>query len=466
MNSLSRCFGVVQLLSLALVFPVSTAHGADVPEAESIATGRVDATSLIQRLVDERKGLVELPSGRWLISKTIEINLTEGHCAIRGNAATVIVMSGDGPAFRFRGSHFKSADPNGFGNEVWQRERMPVVQDLAIEGTHEKADGIEAIGTMQLTVSQVHLRKLRHGIRLVENNRNVVVTACHIYENSGVGIFYDDVNLHQSNIVGCHISYCGRGGIVSRKGNVRNIHITGCDIESNMSAMTEPTANVFIDCRGSNYGTAEVAITGCTIQHNDEGPKSANIRIIGSSDPRRSASTAQIHAKPSRQNEGHVTITGNVLSDVHTNVWLDGCRGVTLTGNTFWMGFEHNLLVENSSHIVVGPNNFDRNPRYAYGRSLEAKNQLVFRDSRDCTLTGLHVTLVQNSPAAISFDTCERFHISGITILDSSPAMLLRNVRRSRFANIFAPGSSIRIEGGKDNSFDDSAKLETLAISE
>ncbi|MGH7959651.1 MAG: hypothetical protein ACREH8_21935 [Opitutaceae bacterium] len=36
----------------------------------------------------------------------------------------------------------------------------------------------------------------------------------------------------------------------------------------------------------------------------------------------------------------------------------------TFTGNTFWMGFAHDLLVEDSSNVVVGPNNLDRNPRY------------------------------------------------------------------------------------------------------
>ena len=39
---------------------------------------------------------------------------------------------------------------------------------------------------------------------------------------------------------------------------VMYIHITGCDLESNMRPDAPPTANVLIDCRGSQYGTAEV----------------------------------------------------------------------------------------------------------------------------------------------------------------------------------------------------------------
>jgi hypothetical protein len=419
----------------------------------AFADGTADATDAIQDLVNGSVGRIELPPGTFRLSRTIEVDLARvGYTAFTGSPASKLVMTAAGPAIRFRGSHFKSADPAGFSDQTWSKERMPLVQGIAIEGGHTEADGIEAVGTMQLTVSQVHLRQLRHAIHLVENNRNVIIEACHIYQNRGIGIFYDNVNLHQSNIVGCHISYCDQGGIVSRQGNVRNIHITGCDIESNMSAESPPTANVFIDCRGSLYGTAEVAITGCTIQHNDQGPQSSNIRLIGRSDP--SASSGRVQ-------EGHVTITGNVLSDVQTNVWLESCRGVTLSGNTFWMGFEHNLLIEDCSHVVMAANNFDRNPRYDYGRSLQAKNQLVIRDSRDCTLTGMHIAHVWNSPAALTLENCDRFNVSGLTILDCEVGLRLKNVSRSLFSGCLirddrenTASSNVIIEGGVANRFD------------
>jgi hypothetical protein len=51
-------------------------------------------------------------------------------------------------------------------------------------------------------------------IHLVKRDRNVIVADCHIYNNTGAGIFLDAVNLHQTNIHGNHISYCKqRGGI-------------------------------------------------------------------------------------------------------------------------------------------------------------------------------------------------------------------------------------------------------------
>ena len=182
---------------------------------------------------------------------------------------------------------------------------------------------------------------------------------------------------------------------------------------------TPETANILIDCAGGSVG--EVAITGCTIQHNTNGPNSANIRIIGAGE-----NPATARAPVTKTNEGHVTITGNVLSDVQVNVHLQHVRGVTLTGNTFWMGFAHDLLVEDSSNVVMGPNNFDRNPRYEYTRT-SARGGVAFLRSRDCTITGLHVNGVRHQPAAILVDGCSRFNLSNSTVLDSDGIALHLN---------------------------------------
>ncbi len=383
----------------------------------AVGDGKADDTAAIQKAVDAGVGLVQLPKGVYRVTKSVVIDLDKvGYTSINGGGVAQILMAGPGPALKFVGTHFKSADPEGFSNDVWERQRMPLVDSVAIEGGHPEAVGIEVIGTMELTVTRVHIRNVLHGIHLVGNNRNVIISDSHIYENRGIGVFYDNVNLHQSNIVGCHISYSDGGGIVSRAGNVRNIHITGCDIESNMSPKTPPTANVLIDCTGGVEGTAEVAITGCTIQHNSPSPDSANIRILGRSNP---------SAKHRLVREGNITITGNVLSDVKVNVHLKDCRGVTLTGNTFWMGYTHNLLVEDCSNIVIGPNNFDRNPRYDYGDSLKAKNSLVLRNCEDCTLSALHITDVWYEPAGLLIEKCRRMNITGCTILDCDNVGLL-----------------------------------------
>jgi len=419
------------------------------------AASPADATERLQAAIDDSTGILELPAGIHVISRPLVIDLRKTKCReVRGNAATEVRMVGPGPAFRVLGSHYKSAAPAGFTEQVWTDERMPTFVGFGIRGDHKEADGIQATGTMQLTASRMHLRKLQHGVHLVENNRNVIIENCHIYECSGVGIYYDDVNLHQSNIVGCHVSYCDAGGLVSRGGNVRNIHISGSDFEGNMSAKSPATANILIDCRTSEYGTAEVAITGCTIQHTDDGPDSANIRIFGTSKRGAVSPSNNERSDSFGPNEGNITITGNVLSDVQHNIHLNGCRGVTVVANTLWMGFTHNMLVENCSYVVATGNNMDRNPRYDYGNSTTSKNLVVFENCRRCTIDALSISNITAGPA-IEFRDYEDMLCSKLAVFDAPLAIRLSNVSNSIFSSCMLRTSNgrprVEVSGGHHN---------------
>jgi hypothetical protein len=423
----------------------------DVRRFGAAGDGKTDDTAALQQAV-AGGGRIRFGHGTYRITRTIVIDLDKvGFTSLIGEGTARIVMAGPGPAFKFVGTHQGTADPPTVKANVWERQRAPCLDGLEIVGAHAEACGIEATGTMQMLISRLIVRQALHGIHLTVRNRNIVISDCHLYDNRGIGIYYDDVDLHQSNITGCHISYNAQGGIVSRKGNVRNIQVSGCDLESNMSPQTAATANFLIDSAGSAYGTGEVAITGCTLQHNNSSPGSANIRIVGRSSPT---------AKQKLVREGNVTITGNVLSDVKINVHLKDCRGVVLTGNTFWQGYTHNLLIEDCSNIVVGPNNFDRNPRYDYGNTQEANNSLVVRNSEDCTLTGLHITSVWRDAAALMLENCRRLHISGCTILDcDNVGLAMKDVRDSKLTDCVIrddrPGrkeaASLVVTGGSGN---------------
>jgi hypothetical protein len=67
-------------------------------------------------------------------------------------------MEGAGPAIHFIGTHEGSAAPSTFKPEVWAKERTPMVDGIEIVGAHAEADGIEATGTMQITLSRVVVR--------------------------------------------------------------------------------------------------------------------------------------------------------------------------------------------------------------------------------------------------------------------------------------------------------------------
>ncbi|MEZ5387253.1 MAG: right-handed parallel beta-helix repeat-containing protein, partial [Prosthecobacter sp.] len=225
------------------------------------------------------------------------------------------------------------------------------------------------------------------------------------------------------------------GGIVSRGGNVRNVHIGTCDIEGNHTAEGPPSANIELDSRNGSIG--EVAVTGCTIQHTNKAPDSANIRIIGSgSDPSLLRRVGREHTR-----EGNVTISANVMSDVQVNIEIRHARGVTISGNTLWEGFQHDLLVEDSGNIVVTGNNFDRNPRYLVNGFENAENNgVVFLRCEDCVLSGNIVSGVWKKRAAVDIESGNRMQISNNSVLDSDGV----GIRLEKVTNSMITGNIIR----------------------
>jgi len=399
------------LLSFAL--SVST-HAGTVIEFGAKGDGISDDTAAIQKAIDAGASVV-FPKGVYRLTQTITVDMQKtGFAALSADGTARVVMEGAGPAFHFVGTHEGTAAPESVKPTLWEKERTPMVAGIEITATHPEADGIEATGTMQLTLSRVSIRGCRHAVHLTTRNRNVLIADCHFYHNSGVGIFYDNVNLHQSNIIGCHISYNGGGGIVSRGGNVRNVHIGTCDIEGNHAIDGPPAANILLDSTGGSIG--EVAITGCTIQHTHKAADSANIRILGGGTDE--ALEKRTGEKTTR--EGNITITGNVFSDVQVNVELRDARGITISGNTFWEGFQRDLVVENSTHIVVTGNNFDRSPRYAVNGTKNVENNgILFTNCTDSSLCSNVIAGVWRHQAAVEFTGGSRLQIAHNSILDS-----------------------------------------------
>jgi hypothetical protein len=375
----------------------------------AVGDGKADDTKAFQRAINTGRGDIFIPRGEYRLTKTVIVDLDQyGPVSIIGTGTAKIVMAGPGPVFKLIGTHEGTAAPNTVKENVWQNQRTPMVSGLEIVGADSNACGVEAVGTMGAIFSKLSIRKALHGIHLTRRNRNVIISDCHVYENRGVGIFLDHVNLHQINVGNSHISYNDGGGIVQLGGDVRNLQIGHCDIEGNMGENAPATANVLIDATGGTIG--EIAITGCTIQHTHSVPGSANIRILGEG-----------LSRPYAEGEsrgGNITITGNVLSDVQVNVHLRKVRGVSMAGNTLWKGFTHDVLVEGSSNIVLGSNVLDRNPRYHYGDGADANRGLIFRDCERVTLTGLQINNVWRKKGGLILERCRYFNISGCTILD------------------------------------------------
>ncbi len=453
-----RRYGVATMLCCILLLPVIWGQqGSDaarqtdraskpvstVFDFGAVGDGQTDDTAAIQRAVNASIGEIRFPRGIFRITKTIRVPLDEvGPTSIVANGVARIVMAGSGPAFKFVGTHEGTASPHTVKPNVWQRQRTPMIDGIEIVGGHPEAVGVEATGVMQPLFSRVTVRNALHGIHLTTRNRNVIISECHLYDNRGVGLYLDGLNLHQVNVGNSHISYNKMGGIVVRNSEIRNLQIANCDIEGNMGEATDPTANILIDT--SKGSVREGAIIGCTIQHTHNAPNSANIRFIGTS-------------REVANKVGHFCISDNAMSDVAINIHLQNARGVVVTGNTCWKGYQHNLLVEGSSNVVIGPNLFDRNPDY---RPKGSTNGLVFRDCRDCTLSGLHVNNVLDASAGLLLENCSWINVTGCSILDCDKiGLLLKNCNHCRVSDCIirdtrsgvANPTSISVVGGGEN---------------
>lgn len=422
--------------------PGSTAGGAGgtVRQFGAVGDGQADDSEAIQRAVDQG-GEVRFPRGTYRLTRPIVVELDRvGRTSLVGDGTATLVMAGPGPAIHLIGTHEGTADPESVKEAVWLRQRTPMVDGLEIVGEHPEAIGIRVEGAMQPILTRVTVRQALHGLHLTRRNRNVLIAECHLYQNRGVGLLLDRLNLHQINVANCHISYNAEGGIVVRGSEIRNLQIACCDIEANMAPDGPATANIFLDC--TEGSVREGAITGCTLQHSKAPPGAANIRLLG-----RSAQEPQ--------KVGFFSIGDNQISDVAINVHLKYARGVALSGNTFFLGHEYHLLVEDSSQVSVGANLFDRNPDYPPG----SRDAIVLADCRDCTLTGLHVTSAA-ADAGLVLRRCRRMNVTGCTILDcAGPGVLLEEVEKTRLSGCLihndrpgtVPWEPIRVVGGRDN---------------
>lgn len=407
-----------------------------------------DFTQQLQQTIDQSGGnLVFVKTGVYRITKALVFDLTKhGAAKVTSSAGVTIIMDGPGPAIKFVGSHEGTAGPKSFKPKTWN-ERMPIVRGIEILGNHPEAVGIELTQTMAPVISGVSVRWCLHGIHLKTRNRNVTISDCHLYENSGVGVYLDAVNLHQINISNSHISYNRHGGIVVRDGNVRNLQITGCDIEGNMPSDETPTkaANVLLDVSGSAgdriNSIAEVAITGCTIQHSGNysgkkdifaAPGGSNIRIFGK------------ESYPINS----VTITGNIISDTENNIDIIHAHDVTVASNTLFAPVQNHMTVKNSERIVVTGNTF--NPR-----QFERPGALIFSDSKDCVVSGTTIHKATNTAGALQLRNCSGFLLNAINLSDNAGGIFLNESNDTTISNC---RSSRTLENGTDLSIDETNK--------
>lgn len=333
--------------------------------------GTTDDTDAVRHAIDDGDGVLEFSRGTYRITAPVEIDLAQtGPMSVRGEGGVArIVMAGAGPAIRILGTHEGTADPDQVKAGVWKSERTPTVSAIEIVGEHAEADGIELVKTMQATLDRVAIRRCRYGVRLAERNRNVLITACHIYQCGKVGIFMDRCNLHQMIISACHVSYSGEVGIKSDGGDLHNLQITGNDIEYNYTDGVAGCADIWFDAR---EGVAsEITIASNTIQARVS-EQGTNLRVTGNN---------AADGRCARL----IAITGNVLGSQSRNIELHHVERAAVTGNTLYDGKDLGVHVTHSDNVVIGPNTYG----WAVGRKREMSDRVLVERASALSVQGM-----------------------------------------------------------------------------
>ncbi len=407
------------LLSTLFILLTAEADGQFIAERLPDYKNLPDRTVELQSQLKDNSGRLQLNEKFIRITRPIDVDAGQWEAvSVKGDGTTTIIMDGPGPAFRVHGTHRGTAAPKTVAPDT-RNQRMPVLSGFEVTGTHKESDAIELNGTMQAIVRDVTVTGCRHSVHLVNRNRNVIISSCQFYDNTGIGVFLDGVNLHQINVTGCHISYNRDGGVVVHDGNVRNLQVTGCDIEENMpvDGTETTTANVLIDLSRSSQdpkqSVAEVSITGCTIQHaaNYSGKEGkprpvggANIRIRGK----------QVYPVNS------VTITGNLFSDTETNVDLSYANDVTVSANSFFAPFSANVTASNCERVILNGNTF--NPR-----QFVRPGTIQFTDCHDCILSSSTLRNLDGSNGGVFLNRCSGFIMNAITLSECDAGIQIRN---------------------------------------
>lgn len=350
-------------------------------DLKAVADGETDATVVLQQLVNVTDGLVEIPAGRYRITKTITVSVKDlGYRGIRGdNGATQIIMAGPGPAFHIVGNHEGTAKPTTIMPHVWAKERFPVISGIEIVGAHPEADGIAFYRTMKATVQNVLIRNCRYGIHLVERNRNFLLSDSHIYGCSDTGVFMDHCNLHQINIIGNHISYNQRAGIRQLNGAVHNLQITGNDIEYNGGHEELNSGEIVLEAPEGIV--SEHVISSNTIQAIPEN-HGANILVWGSEV--KGAMGVRI-----------LTISGNVLGSREKNIEIKNGSRVAISGNTIYGGRALNVHIKDSTTVNIGSNTFGTRPA-STPTEVKYDDGILIENSSHCLVNGNIISEFRN----------------------------------------------------------------------
>ena len=325
---------------------------------EDYRIGDESDSLVIQKAFDSANGqVVSLKSGKtYLIDDTITAHASRVR-GIEGNNA-LLKGTGSHTVLTYTGSKTSGSAMPQLNNDIVETEMSVYLKNIRImQANAFTADGIKISGTFSLFLQNIFVSKARNAITFTGWNRNINIADCNIYNNSGVGLFFKDANIHQINISGCHISY-NQNEVQFSDSNIANVQISGCDLESSKSNTWSGTTESiisFVDSGESSSIYEVIIISGSTIQEH-----------YGNQKP-----IINIDLRDNRIHE--LIIDGNLIGNSSADsvpVYLKGANGVSVSNNSI-VGYkeaisEYSVVLEGKNdNVRILNNHLDKPINYS-----------------------------------------------------------------------------------------------------
>lgn len=289
--------------------------------------GTSNAATALQSLLTNANGAVVFPKGVYVLNSSLTVDTSKVK-AIYGNGA-ILKVTGDFPALIVQGNPTTSdwtAGPESMNAKQKEEDSCTVISGLKITSSNSSNGiGIVLTNTFTAVVRDCYIFAIKIGIEVRGRNRNIIIEGNNIYQNASYGIIYSEgSNVHQTNIVGNHISYQQFCIYFKETDQTANVQITGNDIEI------------------STWPSGSLTSSRCVVidYQNDTSPLFSEFEFVGNTIQGHELSDGLIDIMS--DNISHpienVSIVGNQISNVKSGgyaVKLKNCHNIAISGNTY-----------------------------------------------------------------------------------------------------------------------------------
>ncbi len=251
--------------------PLSKDSASDVISVESFRSAPLTDSGVVQLAFDNANGKIVLfESGR---TYKLDNGLTASTTNVRGILGNNAILEIDGTnkvALKVTGTKTTgNAMPTTVSDDLIKKEGNFFLEKLLVTSKNKfMNDGIVVEGLYKPILKELLIFRCKNGLTFKGMSRDVILDNLNIYDNAETGLLFDNVNIHQLNIHGGHISY-NKNDIKFINGNVANVIFDGASAENSDTGggYTESESIIsFEETTGASAIFEVIIFSGCNIQ--------------------------------------------------------------------------------------------------------------------------------------------------------------------------------------------------------